>query len=56
MKKLLGILLFLIGAKILTIYVFDLPILVQILVKFIGIFLFIQGGLLFFNKKNQTKK
>ncbi|MEK5080490.1 hypothetical protein MKX73_16405 [Solibacillus sp. FSL W7-1436] len=56
MKKILGIILLLIGAKVLTIYVFNLHFSVQIIVKLIGAFLFIQGGLMFFNKKNSNKK
>ncbi|BAK15293.1 hypothetical protein MKY07_15680 [Solibacillus sp. FSL W7-1472] len=50
MKKLLGLILLLIGAKIMSIYVYEFHLLWQITVKFIGVFLFIQGGLILFNK------
>ncbi|MEK5185418.1 hypothetical protein MKY51_10015 [Solibacillus sp. FSL R5-0691] len=56
MKKILGLILLLIGAKIITIYVSDLHLLWQITVKFIGFFLFIQGGSILLNKSNMGKK
>jgi len=56
LKKILGLILLLIGAKIITIHISDLHLLWQIPIKFIGFFLFIQGGSILLNKRIMGKR